>query len=165
MDFQLTQKEVRQKMKKMISFALVVLLATASYSIAEESVQNEEKSSLDPTPAVGVMTETEVSEALEALEGLEDQETQEIQKTVEVLKVSNAQETSETLDAPKAKQVRKAQRTEKARPNTAEQKPVAVTRAQARRATRQEIRSMDILDRPNRPGHFYGNTVRRLHGR
>ncbi|MDO4571109.1 MAG: hypothetical protein Q4D38_12040 [Planctomycetia bacterium] len=30
--------------------------------------------------------------------------------------------------------------------------------------TRQEIRSMPILQRPNRPGHFYGNTVRRRHG-
>lgn len=27
----------------------------------------------------------------------------------------------------------------------------------------QDIRSMHILDRPNRIGHFYGNTVRRLH--
>ena len=31
--------------------------------------------------------------------------------------------------------------------------------------SRQEIKSMDILERPNRPGHFYGNTVRRLNGR
>lgn len=28
---------------------------------------------------------------------------------------------------------------------------------------REAIRSMHILDRPNRAGHFYGNTVRRLH--
>jgi len=27
--------------------------------------------------------------------------------------------------------------------------------------SRQAIRSMHILDRPNRPGHFYGNAVRR----
>ena len=34
--------------------------------------------------------------------------------------------------------------------------------ASARTAmTRQEIRSMPITVRPNRPGHFYGNTVRR----
>lgn len=26
---------------------------------------------------------------------------------------------------------------------------------------RREIKSMDIHDRPNRPGHVYGNTVRR----
>ncbi len=32
-----------------------------------------------------------------------------------------------------------------------------------RALTRQEIRNMPILERPNRPGHFYGNTVRRLH--
>lgn len=30
--------------------------------------------------------------------------------------------------------------------------------------TRQEIRSMPILERPNRPGHFYGNSVRRRAG-
>ena len=29
------------------------------------------------------------------------------------------------------------------------------------RSNRQTIRSMDILDRPNRIGHVYGNTVRR----
>ena len=28
---------------------------------------------------------------------------------------------------------------------------------------RAQIKSMHILNRPNRPGHFYGNTVRRLH--
>lgn len=27
--------------------------------------------------------------------------------------------------------------------------------------SRNEIRSMPITERPNRPGHFYGNTVRR----
>lgn len=30
---------------------------------------------------------------------------------------------------------------------------------------RQMIQQMHILDRPNRPGHFYGNTVRRIYGR
>jgi len=30
-------------------------------------------------------------------------------------------------------------------------------------AYRETIRQMPILERPNRPGHFYGNTVRRLH--
>lgn len=34
----------------------------------------------------------------------------------------------------------------------------------ARSLTRQEIRSMPILERPYRFGHFYGNTVRRRHG-
>lgn len=29
---------------------------------------------------------------------------------------------------------------------------------------RESIREMPILERPNRPGHFYGNTVRRLNG-
>ncbi len=31
---------------------------------------------------------------------------------------------------------------------------------QDRAATREAIRSMPLLERPNRPGHFYGNTVR-----
>ncbi len=31
-------------------------------------------------------------------------------------------------------------------------------------AYRQAIRQTPILERPNRPGHFYGNTVRRLNG-
>ncbi|MGO8751302.1 MAG: hypothetical protein ACLQNE_35590 [Thermoguttaceae bacterium] len=31
-----------------------------------------------------------------------------------------------------------------------------------RAAQRQEIRQTPLLERPNRPGHFYGNTVRRL---
>ncbi|MBP3694372.1 MAG: hypothetical protein J6J31_08070 [Thermoguttaceae bacterium] len=34
-----------------------------------------------------------------------------------------------------------------------------------RALTRQEIRNMPLLERPNRPGHFYGNTVRRLYYR
>ena len=29
----------------------------------------------------------------------------------------------------------------------------------------QQIRQQDMLDRPYRPGHFYGNTVRRMHYR
>jgi hypothetical protein len=33
-----------------------------------------------------------------------------------------------------------------------------------RSAERQAIRQMPILERPNRPGHFYGNTVRWLNG-
>ncbi len=32
-------------------------------------------------------------------------------------------------------------------------------------AQRQEIRATPILERENRPLHFYGNTVRRLHSR
>lgn len=31
--------------------------------------------------------------------------------------------------------------------------------------SRDQIRSMHILDRPSRPGHFYGNAVRRKHSR
>ena len=35
----------------------------------------------------------------------------------------------------------------------------------ARGQLREEIKSTPILDRPNRPLHFYGNTVRRQHAR
>jgi hypothetical protein len=31
--------------------------------------------------------------------------------------------------------------------------------------SRDQIRSMHILDRPSRPGHFYGNAVRRKYNR
>lgn len=40
---------------------------------------------------------------------------------------------------------------------------VVVDSAAARAAERQAIRQMPLLMRPNRPGHFYGNTVRRLY--
>jgi Ni,Fe-hydrogenase I small subunit len=30
---------------------------------------------------------------------------------------------------------------------------------------RKAIEQMPLLERPNRPGHFYGNTVRRIHDR
>ena len=40
----------------------------------------------------------------------------------------------------------------------------AVETAEARTANeRAAIRQMPINSRPNRPGHFYGNTVRRRH--
>ncbi len=35
----------------------------------------------------------------------------------------------------------------------------------ARSMTREQIRSLPILERPNRFGHFYGNTVRRRYYR
>ena len=35
--------------------------------------------------------------------------------------------------------------------------------ANSGQSSRQHIRSMHILDRPSRPGHFYGNAVRRRH--
>src|SRR4051812_50044238 len=34
----------------------------------------------------------------------------------------------------------------------------------ANRMSRQEIKSMPLMERPNRPGHIYGNTVRRSSG-
>ena len=36
---------------------------------------------------------------------------------------------------------------------------------QDRAALRQTIRNTPLLERPNRPGHFYGNTVRRINER
>jgi len=35
----------------------------------------------------------------------------------------------------------------------------------SRAELRREIRAMPILERPNRPGHFYGNAVRRAYYR
>jgi hypothetical protein len=48
-------------------------------------------------------------------------------------------------------------------PEGAEAGAVSQRPANVGRMSRQTIRSMDILDRPNRLGHFYGNTVRRRH--
>ena len=36
------------------------------------------------------------------------------------------------------------------------------SQAANRTLTRAEIRSMPMVARPNRPGHFFGNTVRRF---
>ena len=45
----------------------------------------------------------------------------------------------------------------------------AMSNVGSQAAYRQSIRDMPLLMRPNRPGHFYGNTVRRIyasrHGR
>lgn len=35
----------------------------------------------------------------------------------------------------------------------------------SRAVSRREIRSMPIVERPSRPGHFYGNAVRRNNSR
>lgn len=35
--------------------------------------------------------------------------------------------------------------------------------AMSRAEYRAHVRAMPLLERPNRPGHFYGNTVRRMH--
>lgn len=43
--------------------------------------------------------------------------------------------------------------------------PVAAPASAATNLTRAEIRAMPIHNRPSRPGHFYGNTVRRRAGR
>jgi len=41
----------------------------------------------------------------------------------------------------------------------------AANTTSAKNVSRAEIRSMPITQRPSRPGHFYGNTVRRRHTR
>lgn len=40
----------------------------------------------------------------------------------------------------------------------------ATTKATASATYRQQIRALPILERPNRFGHFYGNSVRRANG-
>jgi hypothetical protein len=42
---------------------------------------------------------------------------------------------------------------------------VPQTEVAARELSRQEIRQMPITNRPSRPGHFYGNSVRRAQSR
>ena len=46
-------------------------------------------------------------------------------------------------------------------PLDVEAQATATRRREAKQEVKAEIKSMDILERPNRPGHFYGNTVRR----
>lgn len=43
--------------------------------------------------------------------------------------------------------------------------PTNATFAASRNVSRSEIRQRPITQRPSRPGHFYGNTVRRRHDR
>lgn len=38
-----------------------------------------------------------------------------------------------------------------------------VANRQVRKVERESIKQMPLTQRPNRPGHFYGNNVRRLH--
>jgi hypothetical protein len=39
-----------------------------------------------------------------------------------------------------------------------------VSTAMARSMTRREIKQLPMVERPSRPGHFYGNAVRRNNG-
>ena len=45
------------------------------------------------------------------------------------------------------------------------QKSTTVYPAAKSYLTAEQIRQMPLLERPNRPGHFYGNTVRRIYYR
>jgi hypothetical protein len=53
-------------------------------------------------------------------------------------------------------------------PRPAEADPtdrVQPTQRLSQAAFREAIRRMPLIERPDRPGHFYGNTVRRIHTR
>ena len=54
---------------------------------------------------------------------------------------------------------------ETASAQSANRSRTVATPARARAAQREAIRQMPLLTRPDRPGHFYGNTVRRVHRR
>lgn len=43
--------------------------------------------------------------------------------------------------------------------------PPDATRVVATNLSREQIRSMPVVERPSRPGHFYGNAVRRRYHR
>ena len=47
--------------------------------------------------------------------------------------------------------------------STISESALAATRRRARRAVNSSIKAMPITQRPDRPGHFYGNTVRRVY--
>lgn len=46
-------------------------------------------------------------------------------------------------------------------PQEVESQATATRRREAKQEVKAEIKAMDILERPHRPGHVYGNTVRR----
>ncbi len=132
-------------MKKIVSFTLAAFLAVTSYSLAEEFADMTEEIDAELAAAIENTTEQQVPQA----EKVQPKPLIALQAVVPQRK------------APQNPQVvQKAPMFQKAQTPQIPQNPYA-----DHVLTRQEIRSMDILDRPNRPGHFYGNTVRRRHGR
>lgn len=125
-------------MKKMISFTIAALLAVTTYSLADESTIVSEDEALAELALV-----VENTAEPEFVAEQETPKAENVQPSAAV-----ASRAAMAPNAPTAQTAPRAQRP---------QNPRALTR--------KEIRSMDILDRPNRPGHFYGNTVRRRHGR
>ena len=63
MDFNEPQKEVRQKMKKILSFTFAALLAVTSYSLADEFADLTDEIDAELTQAVENMTERENPQA------------------------------------------------------------------------------------------------------
>ena len=132
-------------MKKIVSFTLAAFLAVTSYRLAEEFAD---------------MTEEIDAELAVAIENTTEQQAPQAEK-VQPRPLVALQAAVSQRKAPQNPQVvQKAPKFQKAQAPQTQQNPYA-----DHVLTRQEIRSMDILDRPNRPGHFYGNTVRRRHGR
>lgn len=139
-------------MKKMISLTLAALLAVTSYSLAEEFADVTDELDAELASVLENMTEPENSQA------------ENVQPNVPV--ASQAAMPLRDQRAPQPPMPPQVKRAPQPPMPPQAQKAQTVQKTQNPRAlTRKEIRSMDILDRPNRPGHFYGNTVRRRHGR
>lgn len=151
-------------MKKMISLTFAALLAVTSYSLADEFADLTEE------------LDAELTSVLENMAEPEDSQAENVQINVPVASQATMPQRNQgapqppmqpqvkrTPQPPMQPQVKRAPQPPM-QPQA--QKAQTVQKTQNPRAlTRKEIRSMDILDRPNRPGHFYGNTVRRRHGR
>lgn len=137
-------------MKKIVLFTFAVLLAAASYCVAEELADLSE----------------EIDAGLAAIQAQNRPRASQIENVrPNVLAVPRAENARPgAVKAPQAVTPRKAQRVQNAQVKQGQQYKQNPPKYD-HPLTRQEIRSMDILDRPNRPGHFYGNTVRRRHGR
>lgn len=133
-------------MKKNILLMFAAVLAIVSISAAaesakpvNESAKAEIQTTAEETPApAATKAESAVSE-----EKAEETKTENSEKTVQPVEAEKAATSGAVASKVEAPQ------------KTAARRPMS----------RQEIRSMPILDRPNRPGHFYGNTVRRRHSR
>lgn len=139
-------------MKKIISFTCAALLAVTSYSLAEEFAGMTEELDAELTAVIENMPEPE------------NPQVENAQPNVPVASQAVMPPRNQLPPQPPMQpQIQKAP--QPPMPPQAQNAPVARKTQNPRALTRKEIRSMDILDRPNRPGHFYGNTVRRRHGR
>ncbi|MCR5163568.1 MAG: hypothetical protein K6C40_06080 [Thermoguttaceae bacterium] len=142
----------------MISLTFAALLAVTSYSLAEEFADMTEELDAELTAVIENMAEPENSQA------------ENVQPNVPVAsQAAMPQRNQRAPQPPMQPQVKRApqppMQPQAQRAQKVQKAPTAQKTQNQRALTRKEIRSMDILDRPNRPGHFYGNTVRRRHGR